>query len=89
MASTTRLDTNRRESVARTNTQLDQSEKTRQFYSGLDWLLEATSSSWAPTPDKFDSGTPLTEDALRQLNARRKDSCFVTEADSEKSELKG
>jgi len=74
-----------RGSISRTNLQLDQSDRARQFYSGLDWLLEATSSSWGPMPGKLDLGTPLTEDALRRFNARRKESCFVTEVDSEES----
>jgi hypothetical protein len=87
-ASTPRTDTKQRGLIARANTHLDQSDRTRQFYSGLDWLLEATSSSWGPMSGSLDLGTPLTEDALRQLNAHRKDSCFVTEADGEGSECK-
>jgi hypothetical protein len=78
-------DTKQRASNARTSSQLDQSDRTRQFYSGLDWLLEATSSSWGPMPGKLNLGTPLTEDALRQFNTQRKDSCFVTEINSEES----
>jgi hypothetical protein len=87
-ASTPRTDTKQRGPIARTNTHLDQSDRTRQFYSGLGWLLEATSSSWGPMPGNLDLGTPLTEDALRQLNARRKDSCFTADANSDESELK-
>jgi hypothetical protein len=82
-------DTKQRGSISRTNTQLDQSERTRQFYSGLDWLLEATSSSWGPMTGNSDFGTPLAEGALRQLNAQRKDSCFVVEADGVESGSKG
>jgi hypothetical protein len=84
-AMTLGTDTKQRASPARTNSQLDHSERTRQFYSGLDWLLEATSSSWGPMPGKLDLGTPLTEDALRQFNSQRKDSCFVIEANGEES----
>jgi hypothetical protein len=82
-------DIEQRGSISRTNTQLDQSERTRQFYSGLDWLLEATSSSWGPMTGNSDFGTPLTEGALRQLNAQRKDSCFVVEADGVEGGSKG
>jgi hypothetical protein len=82
-ALTPRTDTKHRGSNARATTQLDQSDRTRQFYSGLDWLLEATASSWGPMPAKSNFNTPLTEGALRQLNAQRKDSCFVTEANSD------
>jgi hypothetical protein len=85
---TPRTDTNHRGSNPRATTQLEQSDRTRQFYSGLDWLLEATALSWGLMPAKIDSGTPLTEDALRQLNAQRKDSCFVTEANSDESASK-
>jgi len=82
-------DTKQRGSISRTNSQLDQSERTRQFFSGLDWLLEATSSSWGPMPGKLDLGTPLTEGALQRLNAQRKDSCFDTVAISDESKSKG
>lgn len=73
-----------RGSNARTNIQLDYSDRTRQFYSGLDWLLEATSSSRGPMMAKPDFGTPLTEDAL-SFNARRKDSRIITKVNSEES----
>jgi len=75
----------KRGSNAQTNTQLDHGDRTRQFYSGLDWLLEATSSSRGSMMAKPDLGTPLTEGALQQFNARRKDSRVVTEVNSEET----
>ena len=83
-----RIDTKQRGSYAWPTAQLETSDRTRQFYSGLDWLLEATSSSWGPMPGQSDFCTPLTEGALRQLNAQRKDSCFATEANGDENESK-
>ena len=83
-----RIDTKQRGSNSWSTAQLETSDRTRQFYSGLDWLLEATSSSWGPMPGQSDFGTPLTEGTLRQLNAQRKDSCFATEANDDENESK-